>query len=419
VGTALSVNLSGLAQLTNYTVQVESVNVTGAGPASSAAFTTLPSLPGAPGVPSFSNITPTTATVVWPASSGTVTSYQYSLNSGGWINVGTALTVNLSGLAPGSNNTVRVEAVNVTGPSTASSNGFTTPPALPGSPGAPSFSSITGTTSTASWGAASGTVASYQYSVNSGAWTNVGTALSANLSGLTAGTSYTVQVEAVNITGASTASSAAFTTLAPPSSPGTPSFSAIAVNSATVSWGAASGTVASYQYSVNSGAWVNVGTALSANLSGLAAATSYTVQVEAVNTSFTGGASSASFTTLPITETATVTPELVKEADNLTMVGYYQGVGGSISPVKLSNNVLSYIAFCDQHATPGSSHIQISGFTSDPGASWLISAEANGVTNLGSAASGYAYAGGTASWAWATSFQFVATGTVAVQVVHH
>ena len=418
VGTALTVNLSGLAQLTNYTVQVQAVNVSGAGPASSAAFTTLPSLPGPPGTPSFSNITPTSATVVWTGASGTVASYQYSLNSGGWVNVGMALTVNLSGLTPGSNNTVQVQAVNVTGPSTATSNGFTTPPSIPGSPGAPSFSSITGTTATASWGAASGTVASYQYSVNSGAWVNVGTVLTVNLTGLAAGTGYTVQVEAVNVTGAGTASSAAFTTMAPPSSPGTPSFSAITANSATVSWSAASGTVASYQYSVNSGAWVNVGTALSVNLSGLAAVTSYTVQVEALNASFTGAASSASFTTLPVTETATVTPELVKESSNLTMVGYSSGVGGSISPVKLSNNVLSYVAFCDIHYTPSSSHLQISGFTSDPGASWLVSAEAYGVTQLGSAAS-YAYASGTASWAWTTTFGFVATGTVAVQVAHH
>ena len=300
VGTALTANLSGLTQLTNYTVQVQAVNVSGPGPASSAAFTTLPSLPGPPGAPSFSGITPTTATVVWTPASGTVASYQYSVNSGTWVNVGTALSVNLGGLTPLTAYTVRVQAVNVTGPGTASTAPpFTTPPALPGTPGVPSFSSITSTTATASWAAASGTVASYQYSLNSGAWTSVGTALTVNLTGLAAGASYTVQVHAVNVTGTGTASSAAFTTLPSlPGAPGVPSFSSVSSTTATASWTAASGTVASYQYSINSGAWTSVGAALSVNLTGLAGGTTYTVQVKAVNASGSGAASSASFKTL-------------------------------------------------------------------------------------------------------------------------
>ena len=415
VGTALTVNLSGLTQLTSYTVQVQAVNVSGAGPASSAAFTTLPALPGPPGAPSFSNITPTTTTVVWTAASGTVASYQYSVNSGAWVNVGTVLTVNLSGLAPLTSYTVQVQAVNVTGVSTASSAGFTTPPALPGPPGTPSFSNITSTTATASWAAASGTVASYQYSVNSGAWTSVGTALTVNLTGLAPGTSYTVQVEAVNASGSGTASSAGFTTLPSlPGSPGAPSFSSITSTTATASWAAATGTVASYQYSINSGAWISVGTALTVNLTGLAPGTSYTVQVKAVNASGSGAASAAAFTTLLTTDSTTMTIAIVNTGFGLD-AGFNQGSYGSMSPTSMVDGK-SYSQWWDSSV---GSTFALSGFTSNPGQSFLISATCLSVTKTGASAT-YSYANGIATWVWSSLFGFNSTHTTATcSVVHN
>jgi hypothetical protein len=435
VGAALTVNLTGLTQLTGYTVQVQAVNVSGAGPASSAAFTTLPSLPGPPGAPSFSNITPTTTTVVWPAASGTVASYQYGINSGGWVNVGTALTVNLSGLAPLTNYTVQVQAVNVTGPSAASSAGFTTAPSLPGSPGAPSFSNITGTTATTSWGAASGTVASYQYSVNSGAWTSVGTALSANLSGLTDGTRYTVQVQAVNVTGPGTASSAAFTTLdtAPPSAPGVPTVSNLGSTTVTVTWPPATDNVGvtNYAYQVTSAAgssgWTSVGNVLTANLAGLVGVTQYSVSVRANDAAGNIGQSTtgAPFTTLVYTDTPVMTQG---EWDNdgtghYLDMGLELGYGGSMSPATTTNGY-TYQAFFD-----GSYSIQagegykntklvISGFTADPGQAWLTSAGPNGSTLLGSAASNYTYSAGTSTWVWTTGPYFAGSGTTTCTIIH-
>ena len=110
--------------------------------------------PSAPGVPSVTSITATTATVSWTAASGTLQSYEYSVNSGAWTSVGTALTVNLSALNSATAYTVQVHAVNNGSPGTASSVTFTT---LPGAPGVPTFTSITPTTATVSWTAASGT----------------------------------------------------------------------------------------------------------------------------------------------------------------------------------------------------------------------------------------------------------------------
>jgi YD repeat-containing protein len=412
VGTALSVNLSGLTAATNYTVQVEAINSSGPGAASSAGFVTLPL---APGTPSFASITTSTATVNWTAASGAVTSYQYSVNSGAWTNVGTALTVNLSGLASATNYTVQVEALTASGPGAPSSAGFIT---LPGTPGTPTFSSITTTTATVSWTAVSGTPSSYAYSVNSGAWTNVGTALTVNLSGLAAGTSYTVQVEALTASGpGAPSSSAAFTTVPP--APGTPTFSSITSSTATASWGAASGST-SYAYSVNSGAWTNVGAALSVNLSGLAPLTSYTVQVEALNSSGTSAASSAGFTTLAVTENATVTSSTYNLGRGAgTNYGFFAGEMGSISPGTLNNGTLVYHQFVDYHGTTPQASVAFTGFSANPGAAWLISATAGSVTQQGSTAT-FTYTSGEAIWSWNNSpFGFPVSGNVAVSVVHH
>jgi YD repeat-containing protein len=174
--------------------------------------------PGTPGVPSVQGITTTSATVSWTAASGTVTSYAYRLNSGPWTSVGTALTVNLTGLNPATAYTVQVHALNNGTAGPASATTFTT---LPGAPGVPTFTNLTATATTAKWTAASGTVTSYQYSVSAGAWSSVGTALTVNLSGLSPVTAYTVQVRAVDLTGAGAASSGSFTTL--PGTPGVPS----------------------------------------------------------------------------------------------------------------------------------------------------------------------------------------------------
>ncbi len=179
--------------------------------------TTAATPPGIPGAPSFSSITSTTATATWAAATGAVTGYSYSTNGGTtWVPVGPVLTTSLTGLSSNTSYTVKIEATNTAGAGPASSGGFATltAPPPPGTPGIPTFTNIAQTTATVSWTAATGTVVSYEYSLNGGtSWTNVGTALTANLAGLTAGTAYTVKVHAVNSGGAGTASSAGLTTL--------------------------------------------------------------------------------------------------------------------------------------------------------------------------------------------------------------
>ena len=74
----------------------------------------------------------------------------------------------------------------------------------PGAPGTPTFSAIGSTTATASWAAATDNVgvSGYRYSLNGGAsWTTLGNLLTANLSGLSLATAYTLQVQARDAVG--------------------------------------------------------------------------------------------------------------------------------------------------------------------------------------------------------------------------
>lgn len=382
--------------------------------------------PGAPGTPSVTAITQTTASVSWGAASGTVLSYEYSLNGGStWTSVGAATTANLSGLTAVTAYTLQVHALNAGGTGAPSSAGFTTLPLPPGIPGVPAFSSITATAATATWTLASGTVTRYEYSLNGGStWTGVGTALTANLTGLTAGTLYTLQVRAVNSGGAGAASSASFTTLpGPPGAPGVPTFTAITATTATASWTASTGTVTRYEYSLNGGStWTSVATATSAALTGLTAVTTYTLMVHAVNTGGTGPASSASFTTTAYTDTAVIT---IGGALGPPGLGFNTASGlGSISPTQ-TTNARPYYSFIDHNfcAPMGGPCTQdatasLTGFSADPGIGWLTSAAIAGHSALTGASATYSYSAGKATWVWTnTNFGF-GSGTVGITVIH-
>ena len=50
-------------------------------------------------------------------------------------------------------------------------------------------------------------------------------------------------------------------------------------------------------------------------------------------------------------------------------------------------------------ASPFNGRLEVSGFSSDPGQSWLTSVECNGITATGGTAT-YFYGSGTSTWAW-------------------
>jgi Carbohydrate esterase, sialic acid-specific acetylesterase len=163
--------------------------------------------------------------------------------------------------------------------------------------GAVVSSSGVGTTGgTISWPTAtddSGVVAGYEYSANGGSdWTPAGTATSYTYSNvLTPGTTYQIRVRAYDpsgnrsqqISGTLTTALAADTT--PPWFPAGAAVTATATgpNSGTISYpaGADNIAVAGYEYSLNGGAFIDVGNVLTKTLTGLASGASISVKVQA------------------------------------------------------------------------------------------------------------------------------------------
>lgn len=109
----------------------------------------------------------------------------------------------------------------------------------------------------------------------------------------------------------------------PPGVPGTPSFSNVALTSATASWTAATDNrgVVGYDYRLGTGSWQALSNVLSVNLTGLSPGANYTFQVRARDAAgFTGTASSNSFTTLADLVKPTVPTGLGGSAPNQSTV---------------------------------------------------------------------------------------------------
>jgi hypothetical protein len=102
----------------------------------------------------------------------------------------------------------------------------------------------------------------------------------------------------------------------------------------------------------------------------------------------------------------------------IIMKGYVSGVMGSYSPTGLTGGE-TLVSVYDEGPTPpcvpAVSELSISGFSSDPGSSWLTSITCNGVENT--TPSTYTYSGGQATWNWTTQFGF-SSGNYSCSIVH-
>jgi mannan endo-1,4-beta-mannosidase len=191
--------------------------------------------PSTPGTPTASNVTASSLSLSWTASTGTVTSYQIERAtslSGPWVQVGTSSTPSFSntGLSPNTTYFYRVRAINGAGASA-----YSTPVSVttgqtgtvPGTPGTPSTSSVTAGSLTLSWTASSGTVTNYQIERATGAtsttFTQIGTSTTASFNdgGLAANTTYRYRVRATNSAGSSAYSAITNVTTAQGSTGGT------------------------------------------------------------------------------------------------------------------------------------------------------------------------------------------------------
>ena len=147
-----------------------------------------------------------------------------------------------------------------------------------------------------------GAVAEYEYRYTtgsgsfSGAWVSTGLTKSVTITGLSASTTYKIQVRATNAGGDGTAEEDSATTNNPGvTAPGTPTSLGTGVTTATsinYGWSAPNtgGTVVSYEYrhvlrsGTFSGPWITVGSDTDVTVTGLTANTNYKFQVRARNT---------------------------------------------------------------------------------------------------------------------------------------
>jgi|SRR6185437_15556209 len=90
-----------------------------------------------------------------------------------------------------------------------------------------------------------------------------------------------------------------------------------------------------------------------------------------------------------------------------TLFPYYYGFSrlmslGSYSPTGLTGGKTEVEVLDPGTCTGSGPLVTISGFSQDPGQSWLSSVKCGSVTNTGTSAKYYSYSSGTASWLWTT-----------------
>ena len=111
---------------------------------------------------------------------------------------------------------------------------------------------------------------------------------------------------------------------------------------------------------------------------------------------------------------------------NIHYYGYESSLMGSYSPTGLTGGD-TVSGVYDQIFLPlppnctgtNTSWLHVSGFSADPGRSWLTSIACNGQTNNGTGAT-YSYSSGVATWSWSNLFGFVSKegSNVSCTIIH-
>ena len=216
-GTSTTCTVGSLTNGTPYEFEVAAVNSVGQGAFSSPSAPLTPT--GPPGAPTITSVTPSdgSLSVVFGAASSSlpVLDYQYSLDGGTtWVSGGvTSSPLTISGLTNGTTYSILLRAVSGAGDGLASAPASGTPSALPG---APTITSITPGGDGTSLGVAfvpgytgGSPIISYQFATSVGAGTNnfgswttaTGTSSPLTITGLSNGTTYSVELRATNSDG--------------------------------------------------------------------------------------------------------------------------------------------------------------------------------------------------------------------------
>ena len=195
-----------------------------------------------------------------------------------------------------------------------------TPTSIPPAPVAPSGLATSGITQTSialTWTKSPGATGYDVRAGTSGSWTRLGDVATYTFTGLSADTSYTMQVRAFNSGGSSAAASIANTTL--PNAPAPPS--GLTVTRATqtqltLSWTKSAGATA-YSIQVDSGTATAIGNVSSTIVTSLSAGTEYALNVFASNAGGSSAAASVTASTLPAVPTGLSTSSITQTAITL------------------------------------------------------------------------------------------------------
>jgi chitodextrinase len=316
-----TLSVTGLALSTTYAMTVRARDAAGNWSAISAlrliatlADTTPPSIPAGLAA---SNVTIKRFTLTWGASVDNVGVTGYEVFRGS-VSVGmtTALSLDLTGLAPNTAYSLRVRARDAAGKWSAQSVALvvrTLPDTVsPTAPSALASSAATVTAFTLGWSAATDDVGVTAYEVfKNGVSVGTTTVLTKGLSNLTPGTNYTMTVRARDAAANWSEQSAPLVvaTLPDTTAPSAPtglSATLVSVSSFTLKWTAATDDVRTTGYEIfRDGVSVTATSGLSRNITGLVPATAYTFTMRAKDAA--GNWSSAS-ATISVTTLADTTP---------------------------------------------------------------------------------------------------------------
>jgi outer membrane protein OmpA-like peptidoglycan-associated protein len=317
-GTATTCTVSSLTNGTPYEFEVAAVNSVGQGSFSSPSGPLTPT--GPPSAPVITGVTPSdgSLSLVFNAASSSlpILDYQYSLDDGAtWVSGGvTSSPLTLNGLTNGTAYSVLLRAVSSAGDGPASAPADGTPSALPG---APTITSITPGGDGTSLGVdfvpgytGGSPIISYQVATSVGAGTNnfgswatvTGTTSPLTVTGLSNGTTYSVELRAVNGDGSGPPSVYVVgVTLTVPTAPTitslTPGDSSLQVTYSSFSSANDGGSaISEVDYSLDGGTtWINAGTLADPfTISSLTNGTLYTVMLRADNGVGDSGASNSS-----------------------------------------------------------------------------------------------------------------------------
>lgn len=315
--------ISGLTNGTQYSVTIRAKNSVGYSSAPNSSSVTPATNPSSPSITSLvTSAGSVSINFSAPQSNGglSITNYQYQLDGGSWqafSPVTTTSPVSITGLTNGQTYAFAIRAITSSTFGDSSSVVYGTPSTTPSAPISPSYAALNGRITVTWTGINDGgsPVTTYEYCLTTcgtlSNWVSANVTSSPfTISGLTNGSSYTVQFRAKNSNGAGAIASSS--TLIPKAVPESPVITATSNStdrqiSVSFSEPANNGsTITNYQYSTDNGlTWINrtdgpsrlspmLITKLSSDgTTSLVGSESYTIKIRAVNANGSGAESSS------------------------------------------------------------------------------------------------------------------------------